>query len=823
MRRQDDPQRKSRRDLLLILLFLPFGVLCMFMAGQIAIRLAPNWALPANLLSNLDPNTNFSGLGNRVLIEPINPGILTQPVWNGLFLTPNASIPTREVVEVFTPVLVITPPPEIETPVKQPSPTPTATLGGIIIPPPPGSLIADLSVTKTDSSNTYTPGTTVSYTIVVTNGGPDATEGFHIEDNVSTKITGLNVNCSASSGASCGVNASSGNTISFRRAAVKVGDQIAITVSGLVSSGATGNLSNTVSIHVPSDAPFNDLDKSNNSATDTDTRLAISDLVITKSDASNTYAATGPITYRIVVTNNGPSDAFGVRVVDDIPPQIESWTWTCSMTNATGCDGVVGSTSSFADSEINIQVGGMVEYTVTANLPTNAYTDTSSITNTASLPIRPSFTDPNPSNNAATDTDIPYIDLQITKDDRGAAFAPNGTVRYTITVTNNSTFDVTGIGISDPKPVQFTSWSWMCGTANPSCDEVTNSNGDFTDTIDLPALSSLVYNVRATVSRNPGFDDITNTATLSVPAGLVDANLTNNSATETTPPAIDLQVTKTDGVVSYTRGGTLRYTVIVTNNSEFDLTGVTVTDIMPVLLNSWSWTCTSDPGSSCAAGSNTTNINDTVNLLAHGTVTYVIDAVINDFAAGTLENTASVAPPVGIVDVDMSNNTAIDSDVSTAGEPDIGPPDGIVMFPAEGTTTTYVISPTITSDGSNTPDFVYYEQATSTGISMDVVIVELSKDGGTWVPVFNWGNGLDDTNTNVSLSIIGYGDDPLDPEYDGRGIADAYLYNHTGIAIDIDSLGLSGSYPWIRFYCPTSAEGNLDGSCDIDAIQPYYP
>jgi len=74
----------------------------------------------------------------------------------------------------------------------------------------------------------------------------------------------------------------------------------------------------------------------------------------------------------------------------------------------------------------------------------------------------------------------------------------------------------------------------------------------------------------------------------------------------------------------------------------------------------------------------------------------------------------------------------------------------------------------------------------------------------------------------MSLSIIGDGGNPSNPEYDDRPIPYAELYNNTGITIDIDSLGLSGSYPWIRFYCPTIAEGNTDDLCDIDAIQPYY-
>ncbi len=39
------------------------------------------------------------------------------------------------------------------------------------------SLVADLAVTKTDGSATYTPGNAITYTIVVSNNGPSAVTG----------------------------------------------------------------------------------------------------------------------------------------------------------------------------------------------------------------------------------------------------------------------------------------------------------------------------------------------------------------------------------------------------------------------------------------------------------------------------------------------------------------------------------------------------------------------------------------------------------------------------------------------------------------------
>jgi uncharacterized repeat protein (TIGR01451 family) len=384
--------------------------------------------------------------------------------------------------------------------------------------------------------------------------------------------------------------------------------------------------------------------------------------------------------------------------------------------------------------------------------------------------------------------------------------------------------------VTDTLPAQIASWTWVCTTVINAggCNGVTNSTSNFTDTVNVRLGGRIEY----TVTANPAFlaqnpQNLSNTARVVLPGGpnFVDPNLANNSATDVNSPFIDLQITKidTDGLDTFTPGGAVSYAVTVTNASTFNLTGASVTDILSPMFSTWTWSCAPGPGASCSAGSVDTDINDiAVNLPPSGTVTYTINATVHLNAAGTLENSASVAPPAGLVDADLNNNTAADTppDISITGEPDIGPPDGTVISPPAGTTTTYLFTPPIVNDGTGAPDFVYYELDTGTGIALDLVIVELSTDGITWTQVFNWGDDLDDTNTNMSLAIIGDGGFPADPEYDDRPIDYVDLYNNTGITIDIDSLGLSGSYPWIRFICPAIG---TDTSCDIDAIQPYYP
>lgn len=698
MTKQEDTRRKSRRDLLLILLILPFGVLCMFMTGQSAIKLAPTWMLPVNMFSNLDPNAEFAGLDNPLFIEPLNPGILTQPVWDPLFLTPEAIIPTREVVAVSSPPPPVrTPqPPPVEVNTPDNNPAPTATLpGGVILPTQSIPLLADLAITKTDSNNTYTPGTAINYTIVVTNQGPDEAYRFNVVDNIPAVISGLTVNCTPV--ARCGTNTSSGNTVSFINASLITGNQLTITVDGLVASGAIGNLPNTAEVIVPPGAGYRDIFEASNIATDIDTQLSNYDLAITKSDGLDTYtAATTQFNYTIVVTNSGPSDAINIGIRDNLPPQI-------------------------------------------------------------------------------------------------------------------------------------TSWSWNCITANPTCNGVTNSTSNFSDTVTIQSGSSIQYAVTAllatiTPPQNP--QNISNTASLVIPSGpgvIVEQNPANNSATDTNTPYIDLQITKDDGVPTYTPGGTLQYIVTVTNTSSFGLTGVAVTDNIPTLITSWTWICTPDPGppSATCTASGTSNINDLVDLPAGASVTYTINATVNGFAAGTLENTASVSPPSGLVDAVPGDNTATDSDINFFGEPEIGPPDGNQIDIPEGGVETFLLSQPVVANGDGAADFVFYEFPAAPGIALDNVIVEISTDGSAWLPVFYWGDGIADTNTNVNINLpnIASACVPPSTEQDNCQISSSDLYNNTGITIDVDNSPLSvvpgGSYYWIRFTAPA---GSGDPA-QLDAIQ----
>ena len=120
----------------------------------------------------------------------------------------------------------------------------------------------------------------------------------------------------------------------------------------------------------------------------------------------------------------------------------------------------------------------------------------------------------------------------------------------------------------------------------------------------------------------------------------------------------DLAITKTDGVVTATPGGSVTYTVTASNAGPDSVIGATVADTFPAILTA-TWTCVGAGGGTCtAAGSG--NVNDTVDLPAGGSVTYTVTAVISPAATGTLSNTATVSSTVA--DPSPANNSATDTD-----------------------------------------------------------------------------------------------------------------------------------------------------------------
>lgn len=106
---------------------------------------------------------------------------------------------------------------------------------------------ADLIVDKSVDLKTATPGVdmTLTYTITVTNDGPNDEPGITFQDSVPSVLSNVNWNCSITSGiGSCGAESGSGNTINTT---LDLNDQAVATyiVTGDLSPSASGTITNS--------------------------------------------------------------------------------------------------------------------------------------------------------------------------------------------------------------------------------------------------------------------------------------------------------------------------------------------------------------------------------------------------------------------------------------------------------------------------------------------------------------------------------------------------------------------------------------------------
>ena len=509
---------------------------------------------------------------------------------------------------------------------------------------------ADLSITKTDGVTTATPGGSVTYTITASNAGPDPATAT-VADTFPASLT-VTWTCVGAGGGTC-TAAGAGNINDAVN--LPVGGSVTYTASATINAAATGSLSNTATV---GSSFVIDPNPANNSATDTDTLTPSANLAITKTDGVTTATSGGSVTYTIVASNAGPSNAPGATVADTFPAWL-TVTWTCVGAGGGTC---TAAGAGNINDTVNLPAGGSVTYTASATISPSA---TGTLSNTATVAAPGGVTDPVPGNNSATDSDTvaASADLAITKTDGVTTATPGGSVTYTITASNAGPSNATGATVADTFPASLTV-TWTCvGAGGGTCTAA--GAGNINDVVNLPAGGSVTYTASATISPS-ATGTLANTATVAAPGGVTDPNPANNSATDsdTLDLSTDLAITKTDGVTTATPGGSVTYTITASNAGPSNATGATVADTFPASLTA-TWTCVGAGGGTCtAAGAG--NINDVVNLPAGGSVTYTVSATISPSATGTLSNTATVSAPAKVSDPNPANNSATDTDTLTS-------------------------------------------------------------------------------------------------------------------------------------------------------------
>jgi uncharacterized repeat protein (TIGR01451 family)/fimbrial isopeptide formation D2 family protein len=594
---------------------------------------------------------------------------------------------------------------------------------------------ADLAIAKTAPA-TYTPGQPLTYTLVVTNAGPSTSTNALVEDVLPAGLTGATWTAVFTGGAS-GTASGSGNVST--NVTVPKGGRATYTVRATAEATLNGVLTNTATVQPTDGDP--DPNPDNNTSTGTSTAAPVADLQIVKTDSTATYTPGLPVTYTITVTNNGPSFVRGATVADAFPATITAAAWS-AVYSGTGSVGNAAGTGSINE-VIDLAVGGTAVYTVVAETSPTA---TTSLVNTATVTAPVGTTDPIPANNTSTDTDTVLLaaklDLTKTVVDLNGGFVQDGdTLRYTIVVTNNSgatlpTDIAADVFFNDQIPANTT----YAGNLLFSQGSLTGSQGG--------GVTGLLGTIAGGGSATVSFD-------VTVNADVPDSTVITNSASVTgtgattrlplaavdavgvvTPPGADLTITKT-GPATFTPGGSLTYTLVVTNLGPSNVPTATVADTLPAGLSTATWTV-SYAGGATGPASGSGDINTTLTSLpVGGTATFTVTANVAADALSPLANTATVTAPAGFPDPNPDDNTSTTTSTPV-------PVTAMSITKTDGTTTykpgdpvTYTI--VVTNAG---PTFA--SQATVVDILDPAVI-----GSATWTAVF--------TGTNSSAQTVGTG------------------------------------------------------------------
>jgi uncharacterized repeat protein (TIGR01451 family) len=264
---------------------------------------------------------------------------------------------------------------------------------------------ADLGITKTNGSSTVNSGASTTYTIVVSNAGPQAADGAIVTDPVAAGLTQTSVSCgSASGGAVC----PGSPTLAQLQAGLAIptlpsGGSVTFTVLATVTA-ASGSVSNTASVAAP--AGVTDSNGANNQATDTDNVSVVAssaDLAVTKTNGASTLTSGTVTTYTIVVSNAGPQAADGAVVTDAAVAGLSKISVGCgNATSGAQCP----SNPTVAQLQAGLAIpalpaGGSVTFTVVTSVTATK----GSVSNSASVAPPAGVNDPNGGNNSMIDND----------------------------------------------------------------------------------------------------------------------------------------------------------------------------------------------------------------------------------------------------------------------------------------------------------------------------------------------------------------------------------------------------------------------------------
>jgi large repetitive protein len=490
-----------------------------------------------------------------------------------------------------------------------------------------------LTITKTASTTTATPGSTVSYTITVADTGQTPYSGTTVTDSLTGVLDDADYNGDA---------AATTGSVSFTSPT--------LTWTGNLNPGATATITYSVTVHSP-DTGSGILANSVTSAAagnncpagSTDPRctvtLDVSALTLTNTASTATTTPGSVVTYTFTVTDTGQTPYAGITVTDPLSGVLDDAAFSDNATVTTGSVDFISPNLTWTGSLTPGQAA-TITFTVTVNNPdTGDKSLTSTLTSAAAGNNCPAGgTDPRCT--ATVTVLIPA--LTITKTANVATTTPGSVVGYTITVADTGPTPYTGATVTDALDGVLEDAAYN-NDATATTGTVTYASPDLTWTGNLTPGQTATITYTVTVN-NPdtGDKNLVNTVTSDNAGSTCPTGTTNPACTTTVIDLVPaLTITKTASVSTATPGSVVGYTITVDNTGQTPYSGANVTDSLASVLGdaAYNHDATASSGTVSYASPVLTWTGD----LATGqtaTITYSVTVNNPDTGGRVLSNTA---------------------------------------------------------------------------------------------------------------------------------------------------------------------------------------
>ncbi|GMN12160.1 hypothetical protein MTsPCn9_34030 [Croceitalea sp. MTPC9] len=434
-------------------------------------------------------------------------------------------------------------------------------------------LVSDLDLVKTVDNATPLVGDEVEFTIDITNNGPSDTSGVIVQDLLPNGYTYISNTATAGNyNQNTGAWQLNGSLSDGTTETLKI--KATVNPTGVYTNSA--EITNSDNLD-PDSVPGNSFIAEDDYDEAATIPIPLADVSLTKMVDNEFPDVSDQITFTLNLSNDGPSEATGIQVLDQLPTGYNYVSHTGVGTyNPTSGIWDVASLAANTNTSLDITVG---------------INTTGSYANTAEL-IAINELDPNstPNNNDPNEDDqdeqvtLPRVitDISVVKTADNLAPSVGTDITFTVTIANDGPSDATGLVIED---ILASGYDFVSATTSiGSYDEIIGS----WDIASLPNGTSETLVIVATVLSNGEYSNTAELIALDTfdPDSSPDNNLNSEDDQDTVNPEptglADLSITKTVDDIEPNVGDVIEFTINLTNSGDSNASGVVVSELLPV-------------------------------------------------------------------------------------------------------------------------------------------------------------------------------------------------------------------------------------------------